>query len=486
MTLEIAVNQGYLDMEYAVRGPIPAEAARLRQQGRVIVPCNIGNPQDLGQQPVDAFRQVISLVESPALIGREEQLIQREPRGSELIIFSAAALQLAEHILNEISREQGRDNTGTGAYSQSRGYKFIREAIAKFIDRRDSVYAGKGVPSNPDNIFLTNGASKAIEHIIPMLIAAPSDGVMCPMPAYPLYTALIVRSGGKTVPYFLHEESGWTLKREDLEDAYQLAGKSGVTPKLFILGNPNNPASSILDRDTLEEVIQFCLEHNLAIISDEVYQENTYGGQFVSAANVLGERPVLLFSLHSTSKGYVGECGKRGGYVEIRNPLKVAGTSLTIADVLLKDASASLCSNTIGQILVYLMVEAANPENKIYGLVKPKKDAILASLHERAGIIRSAFAEMQGLRCYGQTAAMYLFPNLGEIPRGDERFSADFNYCIELLRQTGLCTVNGAGFGQMPGTNHLRTTFLPPKELLASVLPKWVEFHNAYVKGEVK
>ena len=132
------------------------------------------------------------------------------------------------------------------------------------------------------------------------------------------------------------------------------------------------------------------------------------------------------------------------------------------------------------------MVLAATPGSQIYSLVKPEKDAILASLKERADIIRGVFSEMQGVRCYGRTAAMYLFPNLGELPAGDADFPPDFNYCMALLRKTGLCTVNGAGFGEKPGTNHLRITFLPPKELLEKVLPEWIEFHNSYVIGDIK
>lgn len=475
--LETIVNQGHLDMEYAIRGSIPQEADMLRRKGKTIIFCNIGNPHQLGQEPLNLFRRVAALTDDKSLLGAK--IIDADP---ELIAISDVAVSLARDILSKIDKEQGSYNTGIGSYSQSKGYKFVREAVARYIDQRDDVTAGKGVFSNPDNIFLTNGASKGIEHIIPMLIANPNDGVMCPMPAYPLYTALIVRSNGKIVPYFLHEENGWTLNRESLEDAYERATKKSITPKALILGNPHNPASSILTRDNLEVVIQFCLEHNLGIISDEVYQENTYGEEFISAAKALGNRPLPLYSLHSISKGPIGECGKRGGYIEIRNPQKIADINLTVAEILEKDASASLCSSTIGQILVYLMVQAATPGNQIYKLVKPEKDAILVSLKERANIIRGAFAEMQGVRCYGTTAAMYLFPNLGKLPTGDTNFSPDFSYCMALLRKTGLCTVNGAGFGQKRGTNHLRTTFLPPKKLLERVLPQWIEFHNDYVR----
>ena len=74
---------------------------------------------------------------------------------------------------------------------------------------------------------------------------------------------------------------------------------------------------------------------------------------------------------------------------------------------------------------------------------------------------------------------MYLFPRLNVLPRG----TTDFDYCMSLLETTGLCTVNGAGFGQRAGTNHLRIAFLPTRSLLEQVLPEWIKFHNQYVRG---
>ena len=86
---------------------------------------------------------------------------------------------------------------------------------------------------------------------------------------------------------------------------------------------------------------------------------------------------------------------------------------------------------------------------------------------------------MDGVECFGEIGALYLFPRLGVLPEG----TTDFDYCMALLEETGLVTVNGSGFGQKPGTQHLRIAFLPPKELLQEVLPEWIKFHNRYLKG---
>ena len=92
-------------------------------------------------------------------------------------------------------------------------------------------------------------------------------------------------------------------------------------------------------------------------------------------------------------------------------------------------------------------------------------------------MIREGFTQMDSVECFGRTGAMYLFPRLGKLPAGTN----DFDYCMALLEETGLTTVNGAGFGQEEGTNHLRIAFLPPKEMIEDVLPKWIQFHNEYV-----
>ena len=84
---------------------------------------------------------------------------------------------------------------------------------------------------------------------------------------------------------------------------------------------------------------------------------------------------------------------------------------------------------------------------------------------------------MKGVECFEETGAMYLFLRLNKLPTE----KMDFDYCMALLEQTGSCTVNGAGFRQKEGISHLRIAFLPPRELLAQVLPEWIKFHNNYV-----
>lgn len=475
MLPRLEINPNIIEMEYAVRGPIPLRAAELQAQGVKTIPCNIGNPQALGQSPISYYRQVLSLLEHPASIERERALRQLAVGDGRIATIPEEILDVAAKMLDGLGQGQ------TGAYTESKGPKFVRDAVAAFIDRRDGGADGPAVKSDPDKIFLTNGASDGAKHVIEMLLAKPTDGIMIPIPQYPLYSATIRKCGGVQVDYFPDEERDWALDRAALEDAYSRASSAGVTVKAIVAINPGNPTGAILDAKSVGEVIDFAEEHGLAIIADEVYQENLYGAEFHSFAKVLGARQVPLFSLHSVSKGFYGECGHRGGYLEVRNPPEVmidSEKNLDFMGVLLKQASVSLCSNTVGQALTYLMVSPPKGGTATAATFLAERDAVLAELFEKASLIREAFKAMKGVRCFGRTGAMYLFPRLEVLPAG----KTDFDYCMALLEETGLCTVNGSGFGQAPGTHHLRIAFLPPRAMLEDVLPRWIEFHNRYVE----
>jgi len=458
------INADILEMEYAVRGPIPQRAAVLRGEGRTIIPCNLGNPQAFGQRPLTYARQVLSLLENPSGIARERRLAELDADAGAV---PADILDRCESLLVQLE-------TGMGAYTDSSGQGFIKQAIAQFIDSRD----GEGaVPSDPGSIFLTDGASEGARLLLEMLIAGREDGILVPIPQYPLYSATIRKCGGVQVGYYPDEDGDWLLGEAELEERISEARQRGVRVKALVVINPGNPTGAVLDRASIDSMVDFAERHELLLIADEVYQENCYGAEFYSFARAVGKRDVPLCSLHSTSKGFIGECGHRGGYLEVRNPARVQGTDLDLADILLKQASVSLCSNTVGQLMTYLMVAPPVEGSASHALYVQERDGILQDLHAKATRIREAFAGMEGMRCFGRIGAMYLFPRMEKLPKG----STDFDYCMKLLEDTGLCTVNGSGFGQKPGTHHLRIAFLPPADVLDEVLPRWTEFHNRYV-----
>ncbi len=447
------VSHAVRETQYAVRGAIVARAAELERQGQRIIYCNIGNPQSLGQRPLTFLRQVLALAEYPALLD-----------GPAAEAFPEDARETARLALRESQH-------GTGAYTESKGFRFVRQAVADFVHRRD------GIPSDPEHVFLTDGASKGVQSVLHLLVAGPSDGVMIPIPQYPLYSASLTLLSGTQVSYYLDEKRDWSLSREALESAHADAVSKGIRVRGIAVINPGNPTGSVLDASNVEMVLDFARRHSLSVLADEVYQENVYreGDRFVSFASVLVRRGITdvpLWSFHSVSKGFMGECGHRGGYLECRNvPDEV------MAEVE-KLQSVALCANSVGQLVTWIMVRPPRPGDPSFPLFDRERREVLASLKRRAAMLERGLNGIPGIQCNALTGAMYAFPRI-TLPQG----TTDAQYCLALLEETGICVVPGSGFGQMPGTCHFRTTILPPEEEIEAVIRKLGQFHAAFTKA---
>ena len=448
------LSDAVINTYYAVRGPIVARAQKLENSGKEIIYCNIGNPQALKQKPITFVRNTLAVCEQPELL--------KSPN----IDLMEDVKEKAHYIL-----EQSKH--GLGAYSESKGLGFVRKAIADFIISRDSF---NGVEQNADfeNIYLTDGASKGVQAALTLLIAKKNDGILIPIPQYPLYSATITLYGGQQIGYYLDEESGWSLDEQMLEDAIQQALAKGIHARAIVVINPGNPTGGVLTENNIRMVIHFAKRHNLTILADEVYQENIYkpGARFISFAHVMTsmkEKEVSLFSFHSVSKGFFGECGHRGGYMEVRN------VPSEVIDQITKLQSISLCANLPGQILAYLMVSPPKPQDPSFQQFANERNAILTELAKRAKMLEEGLNSISGYHCQPIYGAMYAFPSI-TLPPG----KSDDDYCMALLEQTGVCVVAGSGFGQKPGTAHFRTTILPPTEQIEKVIDALERFHRTW------
>ncbi len=227
-----------------------------------------------------------------------------------------------------------------------------------------------------------------------------------------------------------------------------------------------------MDGDNIAMIIDFAREHGLAILADEVYQENIYrpatGSSPSPGFSTPGGDDVSLFSFHSCSKGFLGECGQRGGYMEFRNiPADVVAQ-------ILKLQSVSLCSNLPGQVATYCMVRPPRQEIPLTNSTT-REDGILDELKQRAILLAEGLNKIPGIQCNAVAGAMYAFPKI-TLPAG----RTDEDYCMALLEETGICVVPGSGFGQVEGTAHFRTTILPPTEKIQQVVEKLTAFHEAF------
>lgn len=154
---------------------------------------------------------------------------------------------------------------------------------------------------------------------------------------------------------------------------------------------------------------------------------------------------------------------------------------------MLKLASISLCSNVPGQFATGLMVNPPQPGSPSFATYNAEKKDILASLKRRADKVVASLQKLTGITCNQAEGAMYVFPQL-RLPSVAVRAAKaagkapDTFYALQLLEATGLVVVPGSGFGQVSGTYHFRTTFLPPESEIDAVLERLAVFHEDFMR----
>lgn len=282
---ESTINNLVKKAAYAVRGRLVLRGAQLQEQLKrepekvpfdKIVSCNIGNPHALQQKPISFLRDVLSLVMNPSLKDR--------------MTFPKDVVARADRYLGNIP--------GLGAYSESQGLITVRQDIAEFMRQRD------GVAGNPANIFLTNGASEGVRLCMQTFLREPGaghkDGILAPIPQYPLYSALTTLLDGQLVPYYLNESGGWSCTVDALKESLQHAREDYTSVRALVIINPGNPTGQVLTEENMREIIQFCVQENICLMADEVYQENIW------APN----KKFTSFRKVALSMGYTPECGR--------------------------------------------------------------------------------------------------------------------------------------------------------------------------------
>ena len=388
------INPHVKEAKYAVRGELAIKSEEYRallKRGDPptppdsplpfdqIISANIGNPQQLDQKPITFFRQVLSLLEYPPLLENEETL--KSGFG-----YKQDVIDRARWLLKEVN--------SVGAYSQSQGAPAIRSSIAKYIEQRD------GFSSNSNDIYLSAGASSGVNTLLHIICGKPETGVLVPIPQYPLYTATLSVLNARCVPYYLNESKSWGTDFQAIKDAYAKAKNEGTDVRAIVVINPGNPTGASLSAGDIQSVIKFAAEENLVIMADEVYQTNIFLGTFASFKKTLREMQrdvpgkyvtVELASLHSISKGMVGECGHRGGYFEL------VGFDPEVQAQIYKFISIMLCPPVIGQCLVEMMVHPPAEGEPSFELYDKEYNSIKNGLQKRATALYEAFKKMEGV-----------------------------------------------------------------------------------------
>ena len=356
-------------------------------------------------------------------------------------------------------------------YAPSPGMPELIEAIRGYYAKLDMHF-------DPADILITNGGSEALQ-IVMNCILDDGDEILIPEPFYPNYNTMVCTCGAAIHPIPTCPEEGYHYA-----DRKKIEAEINEHTRAIMCTNPGNPTGKCFSRQNIEDICKICARENIVILADEVYQENIYrpGDKFISFKKVMSELKLncQLVSFHSTSKGYWGECGRRGGYLEMVNfPNDVRAE-------LYKLLSICCCSNVDGQYTMDVMINPPKPGDASYELFEKEKNGILDSLKIRAKKLSTALNKLDGVSCLSVDGALYTYFRLTMPPKAIEAAkklgkAADLMYCMDLLNEAGVVCVPGSGFGQEEGTYHVRSTILPPMNEIDQVVERMNNFHKKWM-----
>lgn len=329
-------------------------------------------------------------------------------------------------------REEGIFSLERGKtfYTSNAGLKELRQEICNYLARKIHV------SYDPiKETLITVGGSEAIDVGLRCMLD-PGDEVLIPQPSYVSYLPCAVMADGVPVVVPLQYENEFKLTVEDLEKY--------TTPKtkILIMPFPNNPTGSIMTKEDLEPVAEFIKEHELYVMSDEIYSELTYKTEHVSIASLPGMRERTLV-INGFSKGFA-MTGWRLGYCCGPEPLIEQMTKL--------HQFAIMCAPTNSQ---YAAVEGLrNCGDEVEEMRK--------SYDQRRRFLMHEFARM-GLECFEPFGAFYVFPSIQEFNMTSEEFAT------RLLNEEKVAVVPGTAFGEC-GEGFLRISYAYSLEDLKEAL----------------
>lgn len=327
---------------------------------------------------------------------------------------------------------------GANAYSPSEGLPQLRQAISQKEKRVNDIVV------DPENVIVTQGISEGIEMVMAALINA-GDEILLPGPTYPPYISYARFFDGKPITYETVEENGWQPNVDDL--------RRKITKKTRAIAiiNPNNPTGALYGEKAVKQIVDLAGEHDLPILSDEIYDRITFGKRLTSTAHLAKDVPVV--GLNGFSKVYL-MTGWRLGYVYFHDQ---NGQLQDFKEGVEKEARIRLCANTPIQ---KAGVAALNgPQDHIKETVR--------KLQERRDYAWKRLNEIEGISCAKPEAAFYVFPKIHEV---GSKWKTDLEFALDLLKESGVLFVHGSGFDPAYGAGHVRGVILPPIETLEQAL----------------
>jgi alanine-synthesizing transaminase len=393
----IKVTRRAQNIEYAIRDVIP-HCNQLVKEGRKVYYLNIGDP-------------------------------------------AAFDFKTPENVKDALHKAIEQDDN---YYSPSEGRADLREAVAEKEKRIN------GVNISADDVLVTEGISEGIQMILAALVEK-GDEILFPGPTYPPYISYTRFFDGTPVAYETIEEEGWQPNLDDLRS------KISERTRAIVIINPNNPTGAVFDKNVIEEILNIAGEHDLLVLSDEIYDQLTYEKEFFSTACISEDVPVV--GLNGFSKVYQ-MTGWRLGYMYFKGE----GNQLDeLRQAVEKECRIRICANTPVQIA------GAAALNGPQDFVKD----IVSKLKQRRDFSWKRLNEIEGISTTKPEGAFYIFPKIHDV---GARWGSDLEFVLNLLRETGVLVVNGSGFDPVYGKGHVRAVFLPPIEELDEAFNELEQF----------
>ena len=334
---------------------------------------------------------------------------------------------------------------GKTHYTANAGLKELREEICLYLKRRFKL------DYTQSEVLVTVGGSEAVDIALRSLINR-GDEVLIPEPSFVCYKPCAEMAGGVAVPIATKAENGFKLTKEDI--------LSHITDKtkILILSYPNNPTGAIMTKEDLEKIVPVIKEHNIMVISDEIYAELTYEGHHTSIASLDGMKDRCIV-INGFSKAYA-MTGWRLGYA--------CGNEKIIKIMTKVHQYAIMCAPTTSQ---FAAIEALKNGDK----------SIETMAHEynyRRKVIVDGFNKL-GLTCFNPQGAFYIFPCIKSTGMSSDEF------CKKLLEEEKLAIVPGTAFGEC-GEGFLRVSYAYSIEQINEALIRVERFLEKIKKGDIK
>ena len=341
---------------------------------------------------------------------------------------------IRNHAINAIKK-------GDTQYTSNAGDMNLRRNIVRYLKERfDLDYT-------VDETLVTIGASEPID-LACRVILNEGDEVLVPAPAYVSYSPCVTLSGGKAMEIACRMEDDFKLTPENV--------LSALTPKTkaIIFPYPNNPTGAIMKREDIEPIAKIIKEHDLIVITDEIYAELTYGAKHVSIASFDGMKERTIY-INGFSKSFA-MTGWRIGYVCAPHPL--------LQEMLKIHQYTTICAPTTSQFAGAYALEQGFVDD--FSFVEEMRD----EYNIRRRYLIKRFNDL-GLTCFNAEGAFYVFPNVSSLELTGEEFAE------RLLREAKVAVVPGNAFST-GCTDFVRVSYAYSMKLLKQALDKIEVFVN--------